>query len=176
MRIPFIPLVLTALGLVPFFASSFAFIWADGERATLEPLLRAAANPQADELRRLEEAKTLLVLGLQSLFFYSAAILSFLGGIRWGMAIAAEPQSPHPLTLMLGVFAALIAWTALVIAFQPSVALLMLIGAFGLHLLWDLASVRAGIVVSWYAQLRTLATVGAVVALALAWARLNWPG
>jgi len=173
-QIPRIPLLLTLLGLFPFLASAGGFIWADMQRAELEPLLMDAQGTPEQRQAYLE-AGGLLTLSLQSLFFYSAAILSFLGGARWGMAIREAPLAPNSVVLVLSVFPALVAWIALLIGFQPATALLMLIGAFGAHLLWDLAAVQTGEAPGWYRPLRTLATVGAVVALAAAYARLIWP-
>lgn len=173
-QIPRIPFLLTALGLVPFLASAGCFVWADMQRAALEPLLQDGGG-SAEQRQAYLETGGLLTLSLQSLFFYSAAILSFLGGARWGMAVREAPLAPNAVVLVLSVFPALIAWVALLIGFQPGSALLMLIGAFGAHLLWDLAAVQTGEAPGWYRPLRTFATIGAVLALAAAYARLIWP-
>ena len=111
--------------------------------------------------------------GLLTLLAWSAAILSFLGGTRWGVEMAARPQ-PRWSVLVLSVLPPAAAWI-LLSASQLATTERQLTGfiaAFALQWLWDL---RAKDPPRWYAPLRTLLTAGAVAALALAlWKTLSF--
>jgi hypothetical protein len=96
---------------------------------------------------------------------YGAIILSFLGGIRWGAALN-EPRRQSPTTLAQSVVPALAAW---VCALLPSPwSFVGLAVAFAVQGVWDIAAIRAGrIATPWFAQLRMVLTVGAVLSLAV---------
>ncbi|MEL7029147.1 MAG: DUF3429 domain-containing protein [Pseudomonadota bacterium] len=99
---------------------------------------------------------------------YGACILSFLGGARWGLALARDGVVDGG-ELARATVPSLVGWAAIL---SPAVALNVsfLILAFGLAAMWiwDVASaVRRG-APSWYPQLRTVATAGAVSSLATA--------
>ena len=93
---------------------------------------------------------------------YSATILAFLGGIRWGAALA--PAARRPATLILSVLPALAAWLVL---FLPSP---WLFAGFALLFLvqgvWDVLAARGTALPSWFGRLRTVLT-GVVVACQL---------
>ncbi|WP_373505873.1 DUF3429 domain-containing protein [Aestuariivirga sp.] len=101
--------------------------------------------------------------GLKLAISYGAIILSFLGGIRWGTAIGpydAGRQSREFAASVLGSLAGLAA------IFLPSVpALTLLVAGFLMQALWDVTSVEAGRLPSWFGKLRMLLTAGAVVSL-----------
>jgi hypothetical protein len=154
---------ITLAGLIPFIASAGFFIVSDIglERAVASNNLEAANTAAASA-----------TLALQSLFFYSAAILSFLGGARWGMELRDKPDAPNGLTLILSVFPALVAWIALLIGFSPAIALAMLMGAFGAMLYWDMDGARTGETPVWYKIPRLYATLGAIACLGAAFFRI----
>lgn len=99
---------------------------------------------------------------LGALIAYAAIILSFLGGTRWGAALAGG--SPDPMTLILSNLPALVAWTALLpLEMASPVRLSLLSAGLALMWLWDRRRPPA-----WYPALRTVATVGALLSLGLA--------
>jgi len=65
------------------------------------------------------EAHPYVVLGLSA---YAAAIVSFLGGIHWGLAMRLQPAAT-PTVLLWGVVPSLVAWLALLMA--PDAALVV---------------------------------------------------
>jgi hypothetical protein len=101
--------------------------------------------------------------GLKLVIGYGAIILSFLGGIRWGTAIGpydAGRQNREFAASVLGSLAGLAA------IFLPAVpALTLLVAGFLMQALWDVTSVEAGRLPSWFGKLRMLLTAGAVVSL-----------
>ncbi len=99
---------------------------------------------------------------LTALIAYGAVILSFLGGTRWGAALASG--APDPATLILSNLPALVAWAALLPLGLPHPVRLTLL-AMGLSLMWLWDRRRPP---AWYPALRTTATVGAVLSLILA--------
>lgn len=99
---------------------------------------------------------------LGALIAYAAVILSFLGGTRWGAALASG--SPDRLTLILSNLPALVAWAALLPLEMPSPMRLSLLSA-GLALMWIWDRRRPP---AWYPALRTTATLGALLSLGLA--------
>ncbi len=96
---------------------------------------------------------------------YGAVILSFLGGIRWGAALN-EPGRQSPTTLAQSVVPAIFAWVCTLLPSPWSFVGLAV--AFAVQGVWDVAAIRAGrITTPWFASLRIVLTVGAVVALAI---------
>jgi hypothetical protein len=135
LAIPHAPLLLGFAGLLPFWVTSLASVL-------------AAAPVQA--------------ICQRALMGYGAVILSFLGGIRWGVAMAAV--SPAPLVWRLGfsVVPSLAGWVALLLS--PVDGLLLLALGFMLMALADLGFTAAP---AWYRDLRAPLSVGAVGALLL---------
>lgn len=98
----------------------------------------------------------------RALALYAAAILSFLGGARWGRAVA--ETRPDPRTIALAMAPSVAAWGLVLLpASRSGLALAGLAAALVLHLLWDL---RAQGLPAWYPRLRLMLTAGAVVGLA----------
>jgi hypothetical protein len=131
--IPPVVLIYGLLGVIPFLAPPVAGV--------LFPEFRAIAGT---------------VLSL-----YAALILSFLGGARWGLAVATPAPKPAVVSLaMLPTLAGL----ALLMLPEPyaQARLLGLALALGLHWLWD---IRGRGLPAWYASLRTILTAGAVIGL-----------
>ncbi|MGB3625013.1 MAG: DUF3429 domain-containing protein [Henriciella sp.] len=134
-------LILTATGALPFLAFAVA-------TSILEPPTNATAG-----------------LWLQT---YSAVILSFLGGIRWGMAL--KDTGADAGTLGLSVLPALAAWVILPfsIILMPNPAwYLALAGVFVVLLIWDWS---AASVPAWFKPMRMGASVAAIGSLVFAWA------
>ncbi len=125
--VPFAPALLGALGAVPFVALAAAAVIDTG---ALAPAITFAVTS------------------------YGAVILSFLGGVQWGLAMGKQRDDPPGLAvpLTISVIPSLVAWAALFLPDQPGV--LVLAAAFavvGLHDMW--ASRRAA-APEWYGTLR----------------------
>lgn len=96
---------------------------------------------------------------------YGAVIVSFLGGIRWGLATAAE-RGAAAAQYGLAVVPSLLAWAALALPPVPSLAAL---GAVALALgPLDRPLVAAGLAPAWFGRLRLMLSIGAGAALVLA--------
>lgn len=95
--------------------------------------------------------------------FYAAVILSFLGGMWWG--VAALRVAPHRLWSWLGMAVApsLVATAAFLTAvrYQPPLGFAIVLGAgLMLSLFGDRRLVRAGLVPGWWMSLRVPLSVG----------------
>jgi hypothetical protein len=99
-----------------------------------------------------------------ALLAYGAVILSFLGGIHWGLAIA-RPD-PSFARLGLGVLPSLIGWTALLLGGRFGLLLLAL--AFLLVFLLDRQLTREGRAPPWFPKLRLPPTAAVVLCLLVA--------
>lgn len=134
-------ITLSVLGLIPFWGA--AALYAFGE-----PNQRGVA--------------------LLTLLAYSAAILSFLGGTRWGMEIAVR-RPPRASVLVLSNLPPLAAWLLLAGGGGASLTEVQSLGglllAFIVQGAWD---ARASDAPSWHGKLRVWLTLGAALALALA--------
>lgn len=133
-----IPLAVRILGfggLVPFFAASLAAI------AT---------------------GSSLRHFFLQALLSYGAVILSFLGGIRWGLASARQDVRGLLMPLFISVLPAILAWLSLLL---PVSAGLMVLSFSLSAMLW--ADFKLATAPAWYPVLRLYLSIGAIVALLL---------
>jgi hypothetical protein len=99
---------------------------------------------------------------------YGALILSFLGGVRWGLAVIG-PAAPRAATITLSMIPTVGAFGIVTLMSRaPRLELLALAVALVAHWGWDL---RASEAPTWFARLRTILTVGAAAGLlAGAWA------
>lgn len=131
--------ILTLTGLLPFFGSALTL--AAAERASVQ------------------------LFGYFSLIGYSAAILAFLGGARWGQELARRPDDPRWSVMGGATIPALIGWLAVPMAGFPRISLIVLILAFAAMLVWDLWAIAHERLPHWYAPLRILASAGAMIAL-----------
>lgn len=132
-------LILTLAGLLPFFGSA---------------LILAAAERSSAQL-----------FGYFSLIGYSAAILSFLGGARWGQELAQHRQDSRWTVMGAAVIPALTGWLSVPLAGFPRISLVALILAFAAVLVWDLWAIAHKSLPQWYAPLRIIASAGAMIAL-----------
>lgn len=96
---------------------------------------------------------------------YGASILSFLGGIRFGLAVAAD-RPERGRELALSVTPALAAWAALWFGEPQSFALLAV--AFAAHGAWDSFAAHRGHAPDWFGRMRIKLTVLVVVAMVVA--------
>lgn len=93
-------------------------------------------------------------LASEALLAYGATILSFLGGIYWGLAIASPSARSASLPLFVGVGVApqLLGWAALLVPAQTG---FVLTAAGLLALLFaDRAAVKYGLAPGWFLHLR----------------------
>ena len=93
---------------------------------------------------------------------YAAIILSFLGGMRWGLAAGHDGGDHH---YGIAVLPSLVAWACLL---APEPWRLALLGLVALVLgPVDLDLVRAGLAPPWFGRLRLILSTGAGIALLL---------
>jgi hypothetical protein len=101
---------------------------------------------------------------------YAAIILSFLGGIRWGLAVASADRPEAAMHFMISVLPSLAAWLLLLL---PEPMRLTCLGFLSLALgLMDRGLVFSGFASPWLGRLRLLLSSGAGMALlagAVAW-------
>ena len=145
--IPRAPLLLGAAGLLPF--------WGLALGVGLAPLGGTSAPSLATALAS-----------------YGAVIVSFLGGIRWGLATRAD-QRAAAAHYGLAVVPSMLAWAALALPPAWSLAALGLL-ALVLGPL-DTRLVGAALAPAWYGRLRLILSCGAGAALLLG-AILLWEG
>ncbi|MFN3547324.1 MAG: DUF3429 domain-containing protein [Mesorhizobium sp.] len=91
---------------------------------------------------------------------YCAIILSFLGGIRWGLGMVFR-HGGSPRDLIASCVPPLVGWAALFAPVPYAFGLLAV--AFAAQGAWDTFAVHGGVAPRWYGRLRTLLT-GLVVA------------
>ncbi|MFD1034703.1 DUF3429 domain-containing protein [Sphingomonas hankookensis] len=110
-------------------------------------------------IRVIDPAKGGMMLALS--LFYAALILSFLGGMWWGMAAARVTGAAMTLWLAVAVVPTLVALTAGAVLFASvvSAAAIVAAGLLG-SLLVDMALVRAGHAPPWWMKLRVPLSVG----------------
>ncbi len=134
-------LIVGVLGLVPLWAAAALYAWGD-------PNQRGVA--------------------LLTLLAYSAAVLSFLGGVRWGMELAA-PHRPRGTVVVMAHLPPLAAWLLLAAGGGAGLTEVQSLGGFVLCFLlqgaWDGTAKGSP---PWRRRLRVWQTLGAVAALALA--------
>lgn len=94
---------------------------------------------------------------------YSALVLSFLGGIRWGMAMGPLYGSERSQGFILSVVPPAAGWMALMLPQFEGLA--VLIAAYLLQAWLDIRAVGQGRAPVWFAPLRIRLTAAAVVAL-----------
>ena len=119
---------LGALGLIPFVGLAIAL-------ALAAPDLQAALS--------------------HALVAYGATILSFLGGVHWGLGIARAASGQRTGLagrLTLSIVPSLAGWAALLTS--PFAGLLVLAVAMALMLQVDILTARSGVAPAWYPRLR----------------------
>jgi hypothetical protein len=105
----------------------------------------------------------------RALLGYGVVILSFVGALHWGFAMAwgALGCQERRRLFIWSVLPALLAWIAMLLA--PPMGYALLVAGFIAHYSQDLRLVRLipGALPDWYLPLRTRLTVGACVCLAV---------
>ena len=96
---------------------------------------------------------------------YAAVVLSFLGGIRWGLALLgkSEERQGH---MILSIVPPLIGWMAL--ATPAPLVFVFLAVAFAAQGAWDSLTLPPGAAPAWFRHARFQLTILAVAALILA--------
>lgn len=124
---PSLPLMLGLAGLIPFVATA-ALAW-------LAPVVWQ-------------------VVAVDAFLYYSAVILSFLGGVQWGVAMSQEATvgTSFRLRLLLSMAPSLIAWPALLL--HPLTGVWVLAGGFVLVRLYELTRKSRAMLPEWYHTLR----------------------
>lgn len=105
----------------------------------------------------------------RALLGYGVVILSFVGALHWGFAMASGALGGQERRRLFiwSVLPALLAWIALLLA--PPLGYALLVAGFIAHYWQDsrLARLHPGMLPDWYLPLRTRLTVGACVCLAV---------
>lgn len=144
---PQVPMALMIAGIIPFASAAGAmFVW-------------------RDELANMVTAALWLLV-------YSAMILSFLGGVRWGAEIA-KRERPRFAELGPSVIGALAGWGLVMAGFQFGMKPWMMAAmaaALTLHYIYDSVSPELP---RWYRQLRFWPSLGAVLSLLVAYYLLS---
>jgi hypothetical protein len=96
---------------------------------------------------------------------YAAATLSFLGGIRWGIAMLGG-SGERRRDLMLSAVPPLVGWAAL--AIKPPLVFVLLAVAFAAQGAWDSLTLPPGAAPDWFRRVRIQLTIMAVAAMVLA--------
>lgn len=107
-------------------------------------------------------------LASQVLVVYATVIVSFMGGVQWGLAMIAPDGGSATLPRRLAI-STLPALAAFVMAALPvQSAMLGLAAVFCALLAYDAVTVRAGVAPRWYLALRVQLTAAVVLCLILA--------
>ena len=85
---------------------------------------------------------------------YGANILSFVAGIRWGLALTAHNESDQAVQMTVSVVPSLIAWTACFMPFAYGLPVLAFTHAA--VAVWDIRAMHNGRGPVWYAKLRMI--------------------
>jgi hypothetical protein len=130
--LPRLPWILGLAGLIPFLVTTVAAWWA--------PMVWQ-------------------VLAIPAFLYYSAVILSFLGGVQWGVAMSLEPADTRGFRtrLLLSMAPSLIAWPALLL--HPFSAAWVLAAGFLLVRLHEVGRDSRDLLPGWYQSLRNLLTL-----------------
>ncbi|MGM0535986.1 MAG: DUF3429 domain-containing protein [Pseudomonadota bacterium] len=94
------------------------------------------------------------VVAIQGFLYYSAVILSFLGGVQWGVAMSLEPvgSAGFRARMLLSMVPSLIAWPALLL--HPFTGAWVLATGFVLVRLHELSREGRARLPGWYQSLR----------------------
>lgn len=110
--------------------------------------------------------------------YYAAAILAFMGGVQWGLAMMDQRTVERPAflwaRLSFSVLPALIAWLALLLDGPYDLAAIA--AAFALLLYSDLQAVQQGWAPAWYRRLRIPLTAIVITCLLIAAGMMAWRG
>lgn len=109
------------------------------------------------------------LLYLQLLTTYAAVIISFLGGIQWGIGLSVTDSAPRSAQTLfyLSVVPSLLAWTMLMIPHPPS-RVLVAIFIFGFVWIIDTLLNLQKLIPAWFYKLRTVITGSVISTLVIA--------
>ena len=107
---------------------------------------------------------TLTTGALTLQFGYAAVILSFLGGVHWGRALAGDACKPTWPRLLWAVTPSLLGWGLLLLR-DPAMIAFGFAVAFGMAFVVDLKAVRVGMFPPWYGTLRKILTIGVLASM-----------
>ncbi len=96
---------------------------------------------------------------------YAAILLSFLGGIRWGVALNKDSQKNIERSILAATIAPLIGWVAIFVA-EPLCFAILIVGYAGQGA-WDNISAHRGLMPLWFARIRMIMTTLVVISLAV---------
>ena len=96
---------------------------------------------------------------------YSAIILSFLGGIHWGIILGSENDSLSGKTLVIALIAPFIGWIAVFIA-EPLCFAVLMVGFAGQGA-WDNFAAHKGYLPLWYSKTRMILTLVVILSMAI---------
>ena len=155
------PALLVYTGMIPFIVSVL-FIYRYDGLLDAHPSMAAGGAAEWIAMR--------LQLALASLLIYAAAILSFLGGIRWGLEIGENPQTPRGSVLVFSVLAPLGGWGATLFGLMVESSSKLFLGyamMFALLLVWDIGATSLP---RWFKRLRIVGSIAAMASLlSVAW-------
>lgn len=106
------------------------------------------------------------------MLIYSAIVLSFIGGVRWGAEIA-KRERPRFAELGPSVLGALGGWGLVMVGFRydfPAWVFAAMAGGFALHYIYDSISPELPI---WYRRMRLWPTLAVVISLLVAYFLLS---
>jgi len=96
---------------------------------------------------------------------YSAITLSFLGGIHWGIVLAAKQNVSSGKTIIVSLGAPLIGWIAVFVA-EPMCFALLIVGFAGQGA-WDNFTAHNGHLPIWFSNTRMILTAVVILSLAI---------
>lgn len=114
----------------------------------------------------LSEIHPLHGIAQDALKTYGAVILSFLGGIRWGLAMRGSVPSATRVTFAASVIPSLLGWFAIFLP-APYVYAVLALGFAGQGA-WDSFAGQSGVFGLWFAKLRMIITVIVVACMIVA--------
>ena len=112
------------------------------------------------------ETNPLQPIVVDALKTYAAIILSFLGGIRWGLAMKAQDMAKSRVVFTISVLPSIIGWFALFLPVPYVFAVLLL--AFAAVGAWDSFAGQMGVFGSWFVRLRMWLTFAVSLSLGIA--------
>jgi len=97
---------------------------------------------------------------------YSAIVLSFLGGIHWGIILGSDNDNLSGKTLVIALIAPFIGWVAVFVV-EPLCFALLIVGFAGQGA-WDNFSAHRGNLPLWYSKTRMILTLVVILSMAIA--------
>lgn len=126
---------ISIIGLIPFVLIAITLSLLDSTNAAIEPIFSIFRT-------------------------YSALMLSFLGGIRWGYTMREDNEFVETTSLILSILPASLAWMALLAPREfAHLTLLVFLIAFCAHGAWDSLSGNRERLPDWYSTLRVKMTL-----------------